>query len=611
VQSKGATLAHLDVTSARRLTSGDREFLEAVADLIAAGIHRAHADAEAARMRTRGFLMAEIGAIASAPLDLATRVSELARIVVPRMADWCAIDLVDEAGELHRMAIEPAGGRPGLRDDPSAAPPAFAVGPEDPAAVAARDGITQLVPRVEDEDVRNMAADEPHAEHLRRVGLRSLLSVPLSARDRTLGVITLATVSRPSYDVTDLAMAEELAARAALALDNARLHEQLVAEDRAKSELLSQLGHEIRNPLAPIVHSLEVLRVTTHDSEAHERARRVLGRQVDQLRHLVRDLLDAARVTRGTIELHPEPVELGAAVADALESCQNVLEAHRHEVVHPAPASPVWIEADSVRLEQILVNLVQTAAENSPPGARTELSIERETEAALVRVRGEGAAVSWSRVLAPPADAGDVGSAGIGLHLSKRLVDLHGGAIEVRHAEAGAGEMVMRLPLAASAPSRRSAETARAERVASRLRILVVDDHLDSAAALAELMALWGHDVRSTIDGREALRIADSFHPELVLLDLAMPDMNGYELAAELRRHPDSAGATMVAITGQPRERGREEAAGVEFDYHWIKPLDVPAFRAFIEERARQRPEASLSPWPECEPPPGVAERRS
>jgi signal transduction histidine kinase/ActR/RegA family two-component response regulator len=599
IMGESEVFGNLDVFAGRRrrLAAADLDFVHAIANVLAVGIRRRLADQEAERLRERDALLADVTAKLSLSLDYATRVTALAETLVPRLADWCIVDVLEETGKLQRFAIE--------HRDPEQAdvarglqsfPPSDA-SPDDPVMIALRTGASQLVSRVAEADLRRIASGEEHFELLRRVGLRSIMSVPLRARGRTLGVVTFGGVSRQAYDVTDLTLAEEVAQRAALALDNARLYERLLADDRAKDEFLAMLGHELRNPLAPMVHSLEVFRVASPDSEARERARRVLERQVAQLRHLVRDLLDVARVTRGTIELRREPVELSDAIANAIESSQPLIQSHRHVLVTQLPPDPVWIDADPVRLEQILTNLVNNAVEHSRPQARTDLSVERQGDQAILRVKDTGAGLSPAMItrvfdLFTPGDIMESGpGTGIGLHLVRRLVQLHGGSIEARSPGVGRGsEFIVCFPTISGAPARaESAPSPAASEPANHLRVLVVDDHMDTAAALSELIGLWGYEVRTALDGREALRVAESFRPELVLLDLAMPDMNGYQVAAEMRKMPGLTGATIVALTGHAREQARERAAGFQFDHHWIKPLDANSLKAFIEERAKHR----------------------
>ena len=600
---RSRAIADLEVYGARprEPVTGDLEFLQAVANLIAGSIGRRTSDLESERMRTRDALLADVSSTLASALDVDTRVRELARVVVPRMADWCVVDLVEESGEIRRVAVEHADPTLGALAQEIQAESTPALRPDHPVLTALHSGEPQLVERVGEAELRRLARDEEDVERIRRAGLRSLLCVPLRARGRILGVMSLGATERDPYGAEDLTLAGEVAARAALAVDNARLYEKVLADDRAKDEFLAMLGHELRNPLAPMVHSLEVFRVASPDSEARERARRVLERQVTQLRHLVRDLLDVARITRGSIDLRRQPVELSAAIANAVESSQSIIEAHRHEVVTTLPKQALWLDADPTRLEQILTNLINNSVQHSRPGTRTEVSGEPDGDFVVVRVKDNGAGLSPEALthLFDLFARGDVMASGpgtgIGLHLVRRLSELHGGSVEARSAGVGHGsEFIVRLP-AAQRSEAPVAAAAAPEAAPSPLRVLVVDDHMDSAAALSELLTIWGYGARVATDGREALRVASEFRPEVVLLDLAMPEMNGYQVAREMRRMPELAHATLVALTGHARAPSRTTSGGYDFDHHWMKPLDPSTLRAFLDERARHRHSAYAS----------------
>jgi two-component system CheB/CheR fusion protein len=428
------------------------------------------------------------------------------------------------------------------------------------------------------------------------------MCLPLRARGRTLGVVSFgATSARPAYRSADLRLAEEVTSRAALALDNSRLYESLVLGDRAKDEFLAMLGHELRNPLAPMVHSLEILRIAGADSETRERARRVLDRQVTHMGHLVRDLLDVARISRGTIELRREAVPLASAVANAVETSQAILRAHRHRLTVELPHEPLWLDADPTRLEQILTNLINNAVEYSSPESSTELTARRTSDEVEIRIRDHGTGIAPG--LLPDifelfargerSGQGEGPGMGVGLYLVKRLVELHGG--QVRAFSEGplrGSEFVLQLPLALAGPSENGG---RADQTSQRIRILVVDDHMDSAEALTELLSMWGHDARATSDGAEALELASQLRPDLVLLDLAMPGMDGFQIARELRRRPETRRAVLVALTGFADVRARARSREAGFDHHFPKPIQAPALREFLASLASRRASSEIT----------------
>jgi signal transduction histidine kinase/ActR/RegA family two-component response regulator len=430
---------------------------------------------------------------------------------------------------------------------------------------------------------------------MRELGLRSYVCVPLRARGRVLGVLTFASAeSGRRYTAGDLAFAEELAHRAAIAIENAQLYREAREADRRKEEFLAMLAHELRNPLAPIRNALEILRLPDTNAATAVWAREMMVRQVQHLVRLVDDLLDLARILRGKIELHKERVGLATVVSRAIETSQPVIDAQRHHLNVSLPAEPLILDADPVRLAQVIGNLLTNAAKYTEPGGRIDLTARLEGDEIVVRARDTGIGIAAEMlpkifdmfVQVHPASARTHGGLGIGLTLVKSLVELHGGRVEAHSEGPGQGsEFVVRLRAAqsGSSPSERPSGGPTRAGIPSR-RVLVVDDHADAANTLAQLLRIAGHDVQVAHDGPAALAAAVSRRPDVVFLDIGMPGMDGYEVARRMRREPALEGVLLAALTGWGQEEDRRRTREAGFDYHLVKPGEPDALNAILRD---------------------------
>ncbi|MFO0609976.1 MAG: ATP-binding protein [Polyangiales bacterium] len=379
-------------------------------------------------------------------------------------------------------------------------------------------------------------------------------------------------------DITALRRAEDALRQRAEALQEA---------DRRKDEFLAMLAHELRNPLSPIATALEVMNLRDVDAPEARRARDVIGRQVQQLTRLVGDLLEVSRIRSGKITLHRAPVDLAAAVARAAETVAPFVAERRHALDVRAPVGGVWVDGDLARLAQVVGNLVHNAAKYTDPGGRIDVSVAREGAEAVVRVRDSGVGIPphmLSQVfdLFTQVDVSldrSQGGLGIGLALVRRLVGMHGGRVEARSEGEGRGsEFVVRLP-AIDAPADRPAVTdPRARDAVGPRRVLVVDDNPDALETAALLLELLGHEVRAAANGVEALAVAAEFAPDLVLCDIGLPLMDGYEVARRLRADPRFAGVRLVALTGYGRDEDAQRSRASGFDAHLVKPFDLDKF---------------------------------
>jgi PAS domain S-box-containing protein len=366
--------------------------------------------------------------------------------------------------------------------------------------------------------------------------------------------------------------------------------EALQESARQMNEFLAMLSHELRNPLASMVNALELMR--GRPVADHGELNSVVERQVAHLARIVDDLLDVSRITRGKIALKKQILDLNAIVAQALEASRPLCEARRHTVELRPAGEPLPLDADPTRLAQVLLNLINNAAKYTPEGGRIWIDVRREDNLAVMHVRDNGIGISPALLprvfeLFVQGDRGldrTEGGLGIGLTLVRRLVEMHGGSVTAFSAGAGDGsEFVVRLPLAlghaVAPPSPPEAmQTPRARR-----RILVVDDNRDFANTLAALLETFGHEVRTVYDGRTAVAIAAEYRPDAVLLDIGLPEMNGYEVARELRQVPGLAQVRLVAFTGYGQEEDRRRVREAGFDFHLVKPVEAVELARLID----------------------------
>ena len=363
---------------------------------------------------------------------------------------------------------------------------------------------------------------------------------------------------------------------------------QLAEADRRKDEFLATLAHELRNPLAAIGGALEALRLGRGDSAEAVKTWGIIDRQARQMARLTDDLLDASRITRGAITLRKEKVDLGTIVAHAVETARTLIDERRHELSVALPPEPVRLEADSLRLEQVLVNLLHNAAKYTESGGRIWLIAERSGDEIALRVRDTGIGIApemLPRVFDSFVQAGHLRTRiqeglGIGLSLVRSLVVMHGGRIQAQSAGVGCGsEFIVHLPAPLEGTSEgRGREPVAGEATGPPRRVLIVEDWAVTAQSLAKVLEWWGYEVRTARDGEEALAIARGYRPEVVLLDIGLPGMGGDEVAHCLRRQAGPDRPRLVALTGHvPGDDPR--SSGADFDDHLLKPVDLDALR--------------------------------
>jgi PAS domain S-box-containing protein len=384
-------------------------------------------------------------------------------------------------------------------------------------------------------------------------------------------------------DITQRSRMERQAKAQAAAL--ADLH-------RRKDEFLAMISHELRNPLSPILNAVHLLRLQGDESLIQQEARRIIERQVGQLSHLVDDLLEVARFTSGKIRLHLMRLDLRGVVERGVDSARPLIDARKHKLTVSVPAAPIWLDADPTRLEQVVVNLLNNAAKYTDEGGRIWLEARAEGHEAVLTVRDTGIGIDLERFpdifdLFTQADRSldrSQGGLGIGLSLVQRIVDMHWGTVEVRSDGLGRGsEFTVRLPLKAGAAKEPPVTLAvSADRPAHVGHVLVVDDYLDSAEILAKLLRLSGHEVRTAHTGPDAIDAATASRPDVVLLDIGLPGLNGYEVARRLRQDARLKGIWLVAMTGYGNDADRQLALEAGFDRYVVKPVDFRNVKELI-----------------------------
>jgi len=376
-----------------------------------------------------------------------------------------------------------------------------------------------------------------------------------------------------------------------------RAEDALREADRRKDEFLATLAHELRNPLAPIRNSLQILKMPRLDAATIERTREMMERQVHQLVRLVDDLLDVSRVMRGKIELRTERVELATVVARAVETVQPLIEAQGHELTVSLPPESLPVDADPIRLAQVVGNLLTNSAKYTEANGRIWLTAQRDIDEAVLRVRDSGIGIAPDMlphifelfVQVDHAATRSQGGLGIGLTLVKNLVEMHYGTVEAHSDGLGEGcEFVVRLPLVPQA-NQEAIEKDNGDQQqelsrSSGHRLLVVDDNRDAADSLAMLLRLQGHEVRVVHDGLAALELVKSYRPEMVFLDIGMPKMDGYEVARRLRQQTDLEKVVLAALTGWGQERDRIRTAEAGFDHHLVKPVEPSALEGLLAD---------------------------
>lgn len=529
--------------------------------------------------------LAEVTAVVGRSLDDTVTARDTVRLTVPAVGDHAVIARRDAAGTGWRIiqAVAEAG-TVSIEQFTSLeriAPPLAAA----------------LVRTLENGAVESLRGSSPATS-----GDAGVVVFPLAGQKSILAALAISR--EPSgrlFTPADFTIAEALAARAAIALENAQLYKDLEQADRQKNEFLSMLAHELRNPLAPIRTGVDVLRLQGDNQPEVVWARDMIERQTMQLVRLVDDLLDVSRITGGKIRIEMESVDVAAVVGTAIETSRPLIDEAGHELIVSMPDATLCVNCDRVRLAQVLSNLLNNAAKYTRSGGTIRLSVARDGADVVFRIRDNGIGI-------PPEMLSKVfelftqversldrsrGGLGVGLTLARRLVELHGGRIDVASEGPGHGsEFTVRLPAVSAAATHEvpKSDPSPSETVAhTPLRILVVDDNVDAADSVAWLFRKQAHDVRTTHDGRSAIELATEFRPQVVVLDLGLPQVDGYEVSRRLRTLPETRDALIIAVSGYGQDEDRRRSRQAGFDHHFIKPVDFQTLLGIVREAENNR----------------------
>ena len=450
----------------------------------------------------------------------------------------------------------------------------------------------------------NLAALQTYAA----MEIRSMMCAPIVKAGKMVALLVVADRYPRQWLPNDAWLLSQVAERTFFAVESARagvllsesrdqlerLNAQLSETDRRKDEFLAVLAHELRNPLAPIRNATQFLQLKAPADAALQNARDIIDRQVTHLVRLVDDLLDVSRITSGKISLQKERVSLTLIVTNAVEASRPLIESEQHQLTVTLPDEPLYVDADLTRMAQVLQNLLNNAAKYTPPGGKIGLHAAFDGKQVTIRITDSGIGIPpemLSHIFNLFTQVGrsiewQTGGLGIGLTLVQRLVEMHGGNVEAQSDGLDKGSVfTIRLPAFLHGHENAASVSSKgAESTAGHLRILVVDDNVDAADTLAEILRAAGHGVQTEHDGIAAVDAARSHKPDVVLLDIGLPKLNGYDAARQIRSHDHSP--VLVAVTGwgQDDDRRRSQEAG--FHHHLVKPVDLSALERILESTA-------------------------
>jgi signal transduction histidine kinase len=540
----------------------------------------------------RATFLAEATQVMASSLDADTILAGVTSLMVPFLADHAELLLLNEDGSLRARRTSAVPGWEAWVGERRDAFEGLLAGCQSGAiSTGVYRGCERLDPAGEDAQ-----AGEAHA-------------FPLVTRARARGALLLAMGSSGRrLAPADLALADNLASRAASALDNCLLYEEIQRADRRKNEFLATLSHELRNPLAPMRSALHMLRSSNLEPGKAQALLDTMDRQVGQMTRLVEDLLDISRITRGAIELRREPLELNAEVRNALESCHGAIENGRHEVKLGLCAQPVYVEADRVRLQQILENVILNATKYTNPGGRIEVAAAAEGDNAVIRISDNGIGIPperlahvWDLFVQVDESPDRIRKGlGIGLALVQDLVRRHGGGVDAASDGLGHGStFTIRLPLAQAPVQDVASPLPAVSQSSAGKRVLIVDDNVDAAETLAMMLELLGQQTRQAHEGVGAIKAAQEYQPELIFMDIGLPGLSGHEVASKLRGELGMRDTFIVALSGYGTEEDRRKSMRAGFDSHLVKPLDpstLPEILAQADLRRAEAPGAIIAP---------------
>jgi signal transduction histidine kinase/DNA-binding response OmpR family regulator len=541
----------------------------------------------AERAMRRSALLAEASRLLSRSLDFDATLTSLHRTIVPVLADGCQLVLCDANMDLWFARVQ----HEDAKEKGTASSSHSRIEQVNPALTAAvrdslRSGHAQAA---EPESVSNAPDLGP------RKKWSSVIVAPLIARDMPLGAIVCCLLgSRRHFEPADLALIENLASRAATALDNAQLFQTIREGERRKDEFLAMLGHELRNPLAAITNAGELTRLLSPEDDSYEEALEIIRQQASLMKRLVDDLLDVSRITSGRVQLQKSVVDAAEIVKQVSESSDVMFSSRGHRLHLKTPSEKVLLEADPYRLEQVLSNLLVNSAKYTDEGGDIWFSATREGNDVVFRVKDSGIGIGpdlLPNVFDLFAQANRSlhraeGGLGIGLTIVRGLTELHGGRVWAMSEGYGRGaEFVVSLPALIEQPKETEPEASDdSEATVQPRRVLVVEDQPALSRVTVALLEKLGHEVRAAADGPEALLAVREYNPEVVLLDIGLPGMDGYEVARCVRSEFGRKAPLLVAMTGYSQHEVSRHARRAEFDHHLVKPADIGTLKELLTQ---------------------------
>lgn len=567
------------------------------------------ARSEAAAASSRLAFLSEASRVLGSSLDYETTLGNLAHLVVPQLGDFCVVDLAEEGERIRRVAVADI--------DPKREELVWRIARQHPLSVHSAPSYSRVLstgestwlPEVTDQMCLALPEDvDPDV--IRSLKFRSFICVPLPVHGQILGTISIAR-SKPghSYSSVDLALAEELARRAGLAVDHARLYRASQEANRIKDEFLATLSHELRSPLSSALLCAQMLRRGILDREKSARALETIERKIALEVRLVDDLIDIARINAGKISLEMNRVPLATVVGAAVESARPAAEAQGAQLRFTSRKIDAPVNGDEARLQQVMENLLSNAIKFTPRGGSIDVVLERVGAEARITVRDTGIGISAEALpevferfrQVDKSSTRKYGGLGLGLAIVRNLVELHGGKVTAESAGEGRGStFVVTLPLLPSStdPASRQFEGARGRAVEmedlSGVRVLVVDDDQDALQAMATLLAVSGATVTTAGSTREALEVLQrgGKQQDVLVSDISMPDVDGYALMREIRAHSSSDAATVpaIAVTAYAGAMDRQRALAAGYRLHLSKPVGQHELVAAVAELAGRHP---------------------
>ncbi|MDQ3099870.1 MAG: response regulator [Bacteroidota bacterium] len=553
---------------------------------------RAAAEEEA----RRSSFLAEAGTVFTRSHDLEFLVDSIARAAVPFLADLSVLAISDGKDNIEQVRSHWLGANSTehghfhqLSNDEDTQN--WLMDSIDRAIRTREFRILSGVPVLELQEEISLDDEARHASPAPEVGGGSALVLPLHLRDTTHGVLVLIRrSSSPVYQASDVALAGELAARAAAALENARLVQGIQEADQRKDEFLGMLAHELRNPLGPMRNAVEILGMLGPHDPTIEHAMQVMDRQVKHMARLVDDLLDATRIARGKVLLRQERCDLRKIVKQTTEDYRNLFTSGDVTLNIELPKEEAWLMGDPTRLAQAIGNLLHNANKFTESGGTVDvvMHVDEDEHTAEISIHDSGIGIE-PQILAHifdvfrQADQGldrSRGGLGLGLTLVKGLVEMHGGTVGATSEGAGKGSVfTVRLPIKTGVEIHQPNVEDTIDGSNDGFQILIIEDNTDAAESARMLLTIEGHEVRIAASGKEALKITQEFKPQVVLCDIGLPTMNGYEVAKAFRADPDLANVHLIALTGYGRMEDQGKAFDAGFDLHLTKPVEPKALR--------------------------------